>query len=162
MNITIKGNPAVVTGTWPEVDALAPEFKIKDLAGNILSNKDFTGKVVLISTFPDIDTRICAMQTRHFYEIASEIPDVSIINLSNNNPENLADWCATNGIDTTMAMDIDNQFAMNYGIWIDSIKHLSRAIFVIDQKGILRHAKMVEELSSEPDYDAALAVAKSL
>lgn len=162
MKLKIKGIKVNVTGTWPTVGEPAPAFTIKDIKGDLITNEDLKGQTVLISTFPDIDTRICALQTRHFYEVASEIKDVKIINLSNNNPKNLEAWCATNGIDTLMAVDTDNTFALNYGIWINSIKHLSRAIFIIDKEGILRYADMVEELSSEPDYDSALNLAKSL
>lgn len=162
MKLTMKGVPLKVSGTWPTIDSPAPAFTIQDINGGVITNEDLKGQVVLISTFPDIDTRICALQTRHFFEVASQIKDVKIINLSNNNPKNLGEWCATNGIDTLMAVDIDNSFALNYGIWINLIKHLSRAVFIIDKEGILRYANMVSELSAEPDYDSAIAAAQAL
>lgn len=162
MNITIKGTPAVTQGTFPKINDAAPTFRIKDINGDEITLESLKGQVALISTFPDIDTRICDLQTRKFFELAADIKDVKIINLSNNDPKNLTAWCATNGIDTLMAVDIDNNFAMNYGIWIDSIQHLARAVFIIDQDGNLAHAELITELSSEPNYDAALEATKNL
>ncbi len=162
MEITIKGTPATVSGTWPTVNEPAPSFEIKDINGGLITSDSLKGQVVLISTFPDIDTRICDLQTRQFFQRASEIENVKIINLSNNDPKTLGDWCATNHIDSLMAVDVDQKFANDYGLWIESINHLARAVFVIDQDGILKHAQLVQELSTEPDYDAAITAAKSL
>lgn len=162
MNITIKGTPTTTEGTWPTLGSKAPEFTVTDLEGNKITSESLKGQVVLISTFPDIDTRVCAIQTRKFYELASTIEDVKIINLSNNDPENLTAWCATNGIDTLMAIDTNKEFALNYGIWIEKIQHLARAVFVIDKEGTLVHSELVEELSTEPDYNSALRAAVKL
>ena len=39
---------------------------------------------------------------------------------------------------------------------------LTRAVFVIDWKGVLRYAEVVPEITQQPDYDAAIAVLRQL
>ena len=162
MKITLKGVPVKLTGTLPTINESAPDFSIQTVDGETITKDSLKGKVVLISTFPDIDTRICDMQTRKFFERASEIEDVTIINLSNNDPKALTSWCATNGIESLMAIDTDQSFAQDYGIWVNLIKHLARGVFIIDKEGILRYVELVKELSSEPDYDSAIEAAQAI
>lgn len=159
MKILFKGNPTPVEGTWPKVDAPAPNFTIYDLDDNAMTLDSLKGKTLLISTFPNIDTSVCDRQTRRFYELASEIKDVKILNLSNNAKENLSSWCATNGIDALMVRDADQTFAQSYGIWLPEINHLARATFVIDKNGQLVYSELVPEVATEPNYDAAIAAA---
>ena len=33
---------------------------------------------------------------------------------------------------------------------------LSRAVIVLDEKGVILHSERVQDISNEPDYDAAL------
>ena len=39
---------------------------------------------------------------------------------------------------------------------------MSRAIFVVDKDNMIRHVEYVKEVADHPNYEAALAVAKSL
>ena len=51
---------------------------------------------------------------------------------------------------------------MAYGTLIKEWRMESRAIFVVDAAGTIRHAEYVPEVGSHPNYDAALNAAKSL
>ena len=39
---------------------------------------------------------------------------------------------------------------------------LARAVFVLDKDNIVKYVEYVSEIASEPDFDSALAVIKSL
>jgi len=56
----------------------------------------------------------------------------------------------------------DTSFGQNYGTLIKELRIETRAIFVLDQDNVLRHVEYVKELSNHPDYESALAAAKSL
>jgi len=43
-------------------------------------------------------------------------------------------------------------------VLIKDLRLLARAVFVVDKKGVVRYKEIVGELSSEPDYEAALKV----
>jgi thiol peroxidase len=53
-------------------------------------------------------------------------------------------------------------FGTAYGTLIKEWRMESRAIFVIDPAGTIRHAEYVSDVGSHPDYEAALQAAKTL
>jgi len=53
-------------------------------------------------------------------------------------------------------------FGEHYGTLIKDLRIHSRAIFVVDQEGTIRHVEYVKEVADHPNYESALAVAKSL
>lgn len=162
MEITKKGVPTALRGTQPEIGKKAPQFKLKNLNDQMIGTESLKGNVVLVSVFPDINTRICDLQTRHFFKLASELNDVKIVNVSNNSKEDFTSWCATNGIDSEMLRDEDHAFADAYGIWIPEFEVLARSIFVLDQNSNLIYSEIVPEMAQEPNYEAAIAAAKSV
>jgi thiol peroxidase len=52
------------------------------------------------------------------------------------------------------------QFGIDYGVLLEENRLLGRAIFVIDRAGRLWHVEYVQELTTEPDYERALAAAR--
>lgn len=159
MQITRKGVPTTVEGTLPEIGKKAPHFNLMNLDDIVVTNDDFLGNTTILSVFPDIDTSVCDRQTRHFFELASQIKDVNIVNVSNNSKESLTDWCATNGINTTMLRDADGKFGESYGLWMPEFKVLARSIFVFDKHGTLIYSELVPEMAQEPNYELALKAA---
>jgi thiol peroxidase len=57
---------------------------------------------------------------------------------------------------------MDRSFGTHWGVLIDELKILARAVFVLDSKGVVQYAQVVKEVASEPDYDAALAALQKL
>ena len=57
---------------------------------------------------------------------------------------------------------MDRNFGTHWGVLIDELKILARAVFVLDSKGVVQYAEVVKEVASEPDYDAALAALQKL
>jgi thiol peroxidase len=55
----------------------------------------------------------------------------------------------------------DRNFGKNWGTLIEELKILTRAVFVLDKDGKVTYAQYVPEVTSEPDYDKALAALKS-
>ena len=58
----------------------------------------------------------------------------------------------------------DRSFGTNYGVLIEGlpIPLLSRAVFVVDRTGKITYAEYVPEVTSHPNYDAALAAVKAV
>ena len=50
----------------------------------------------------------------------------------------------------------DRNFGKNYGTLIEELKIECRAVFVLDTNGKVVHAEYVSEVTSEPDYEAAI------
>ena len=56
----------------------------------------------------------------------------------------------------------DASFGLAYGVLIKELRLLSRAIFVIDAKNVVRHVEYVGEITDHPAYDAALEVVRAV
>jgi thiol peroxidase len=53
-------------------------------------------------------------------------------------------------------------FGAAYGTLVDELRIESRAVFVVDQDGIIRYVEYVPVAGQEPNYDAALAALAAL
>ena len=83
MKITMHGNPLTLVGTPIKTGETAPVFYGINQQMQPVSLKEFAGKVVVISSFPSIDTPVCSAQMHHFNKMASELSqDVVILAIS--------------------------------------------------------------------------------
>ncbi|MHC5228347.1 thiol peroxidase [Enterococcus sp. LJL99] len=162
MQVTKKGEVLEVTGIQPLEGEQAPNFSIPNLANEAITLSQFEGKPVLISVVPDIDTRVCALQTKRFNQEAGNIAGIQFVTISNNTKEEQENWCAAEGVDMEMLHDQDGSFGEAYGLFIPAMGRLARAIFVIDATGKIIYEQISAEIAEEPDYAKAIASAKAL
>ncbi|MGC6769645.1 thiol peroxidase [Enterococcus sp. LJL128] len=162
MIVTRKGTEVELAGVQPVVGAKAPDFSLENLSDKKINLSDLKGQPVLISVVPDIDTRICSLQTKRFNQEAGAVEGVAFLTISNNTKDEQKNWCAAEGVDMEMLRDVDNSFGEAYGLFIPEMGRLARAIFVIDSTGVLAYEKISQEISEEPNYQEALDKAKAL
>ncbi len=162
MNITRKGEPLEVPGKQLQVGDKAAAFSLKDLTEQTYTLADFAGKPTILSIIPDIDTRVCAIQTKRFNIEASQIDTINFATISNNTKAEQAAWCGQEGVDMLMLHDPENTFGESYSLVITEVNRYARAIYVLDQDGVIRYEEIVPEMSHEPDYAKALEAAKAL
>ena len=103
-------------------------------------------------------------QTRRFNQEAAQLPNVEILTISMDLPFAQKRWCGAAGIDRVRVLSDhrDASFGTSYGVLIKELRLLSRSIFVVDGKGIVRYVEYVPEVTSHPNYDAALAALRQL
>jgi len=164
-SVTFQGNPLPLTGQMPAVGSAAPDCSLlaNDLSAVKLS--DFAGKVRVISSVPSLDTPVCDTETRRFNEAAVELgDDVVVLTVSMDLPFAQARWCGAAGVERvrTLSDHATAAFGTAYGVLIEPLRLLARAVFVVDSAGILRYRQLVKELTDEPDYQAVLDAVKSL
>ncbi len=157
--ITSKGNPLALAGRWPKVGDPAPDFQVlaNDLSGVRLAN--FKGKTLVICSVPSLDTPVCDTEVRKFNEHATSLgDDVAVLVVSMDLPFAQKRWCGAAGVKNvqTLSDHRDASFGNAYGVLIEDLRLLARAVFVVDKDGRIRYIQVVKELSSEPDYEAAL------
>lgn len=157
--ITSRGNPLTLLGPELKVGDKAPEFQAVDNEVKPVALSDLTGKVVLISVTPSLDTSLCSIQAGKFNQMATEISDdVVILNISLDLPFALARWCQATGSDRirTLSDYKEREFGLKYGVLIKESKLLTRSVWLIDRDGIIRYVELVGDTTHEPDYEAAL------
>lgn len=161
---TFMGNPLTLLGNLVTIGQKAEDFTAIGEGLKPVRLSDFSGKVVIISAVPSVDTGVCAAQTRRFNTEAASLGDVIILTLSCDLPFALGRFCAAEGIDKviTLSDHKDTDFGLKYGFLIEELRLLNRGIVVIDKAGVVRYVEYVKENTQHPDYDAALAAAKKL
>jgi thiol peroxidase len=105
------------------------------------------------------------METRRFNSEATKLSDdVVILTVSMDLPFAQKRWCGAAGVDRVVTLSDHREAAPGraYGLLIKELRLLGRAVLVLDRDGVVRHRQLVKEVGDEPDYEAALAAAKSL
>ncbi|MFG0283181.1 MAG: thiol peroxidase [Phycisphaerales bacterium JB039] len=161
--VTGRGNPLTLEGESPEVGAQAPQFVAvaNDMSEQKLS--DYRGKTVILTTAPSLETAVCDAQGRAFNERATSLPqEVVVVMVSMDLPFAQKRWCGSHGIESVVTLSDYKHRAVAeaYGLRIRETGLLARTVWVIDPEGVIRYRQIVPEITSEPDYDAALEAAQ--
>jgi thiol peroxidase len=163
--ITMKGGPLTLIGEKPAVGQKAPDFKL--LANDLkeVGLADFKGKIKLIASVPSLDTPVCDSEIKRFNDEAAAVSkDVVILFVSTDLPFALKRFCGEFDIKKVKTLSDHRQasFGESYGVLIKELRLLARAIFIVDKDDVVRYVQLVKELSSPPDYEAALASLKEV
>jgi len=159
--VTLQGNTFNTNGNLPAVGSAAPDFNLvtKDLAD--VSLKNYAGKKKLISIVPSLDTGVCATSTKVFNERLGGRSDVVVLVVSADLPFAQGRFCGAEGINNavTLSMMRSRNFAKDYGIlMVDGplAGITGRAVVVLDAGDKVVYTQLVPEITTEPDYDAAI------
>jgi thioredoxin-dependent peroxiredoxin len=139
----------------------APEFSLDRFDGQATHTVrlgDNAGRVHLVNTVNSVDTEVCAVETRRWDELRTELrDDVVVYTVSMDLPFALGRWAAaTDTRHTMLTAHRSEDFGRDYGVLIKEWRLLQRAVFVIGGDGTLMHAEYVADQMAEPDYDAAV------
>ncbi len=163
--ITLNGNKFSLLGEELKVGAAAPDFTLSANDLSDVSLKDFKGRVVILTTVPSLDTPTCSLETARFNQEAGKLGEkIKILTVSKDLPFAQSRWCAAQGVKNLQTLsDYKNtSFSKDYGVLIEGLGLLARAVFIIDAQGIIRYIQFVEEVSNEPDYESVLSKVKEL
>ncbi len=163
--VTLKGNPVTLLGPAikPGDDAPDVELLTNDLEPFKLSS--LKGKVAVLITVPSLDTQVCDIETKRFNDEAQKLGDgVAVVVISVDLPFAQKRWCGAAGVSAvqTLSDHRDTAFGLAYGVLIQGVRLLARAIFVVDKDGDVRYVQIVPEVAQEPDYAAVLDAVRRL
>lgn len=156
-----KGASAHTNGPLPSLGSNAPDFTLvgADLAEKSLS--DFSGQTVVLTINPSYDTGTCQAAARHFNSELSKKEGVTGLMISADLPFAQKRFCTAEGLDGIVPLSTyRSSFARDYGVeLVDSplVGLTARAVVVLDGTGVVKYTQLVDEITSEPDYEAALA-----
>ncbi|OOE13904.1 thiol peroxidase [Fictibacillus arsenicus] len=163
MSITFKDKPVTLLGKQLKAGDQAPDFKVlaNDLSEVTLA--DSKGTVRLIAAVPSVDTGVCDAEVRRFNEEASKLGNVKVLTISVDLPFAQKRWCAAAGIENvqTLSDHRDLSFGKAYGVAIEELRLLARSVFVIDSSDKITYVEYVDEVTSHPNYEAAIEAAKA-
>ena len=161
---TFLGNPVTFTGKQLQVGDKALDFSLTttDLSKKTLA--DFEGKKKILSVIPSIDTGICSLQTRRCNQELASLDNTVVLTVSMDLPFAQKRWCGAEGIENAIMLSdyFDHSFGRDYALLINEWHLLARAVFVLDADNIIRYVEYVDNINSEPNFEAAIEAAKSL
>jgi thioredoxin-dependent peroxiredoxin len=160
---TLQGKPLTVLGPELKPGDPAPDFQMVDSGLQPVTLAQTGNGVRIFSVVPSLDTPVCDAQTKRFEDAAQKLEDVQIFTVSMDLPFAQKRWCMTFAVNHVKMLSDhkSGSFGENYGTLIKDLRIESRAIFVVGKDNKLKHVEYVKEVADHPNYDAALAAAKS-
>ena len=164
MTVLFKGIVVTLLGTFVTSGTKAPDFNLvkNDLSEYTLNENK--GKYVVLNIFPSLDTGVCAMSVRRFNQMASELPNTTVLCISKDLPFAQSRFCTVEGIENVVSLsDFRNtsSFGETYGVLMKDGPLqglLARAVVVINPQGEVIYSELVPEITQEPNYEAVLKV----
>jgi thiol peroxidase len=166
--VTFKGSPLTLAGEPVSAGQPAPPFTLHAFGEGgmkAITLDDVKGKPTIISVVPSLDTPVCQTQTKKFNQELGALKDkINALTVSLDLPFAMNRFCGAEGIENIKsASDYqDRNFGQNWGMLIEELKILARGTFVLDAAGKVVYAETVNEVTDEPNYDAALSALKGL
>jgi thiol peroxidase len=163
--VTFKGEPKTLIGPQIKPGDKAPDFAALTGLETVTLAKT-PAKARLFSVVPSLDTSVCSLQTKKFNEGLAALKDkVAAYTVSLDLPFAQKRFCEAEHVDNLQNLsDVhDHSFGQNYGVLIEGLPLplLARAVFVVDKAGKVTYAEYVPEVTSHPNYDAALTALKA-
>lgn len=157
--------PVTTCGELPAVGTKAPEFQLTGADLKDIRLSDYKGKRVVLNIFPSIDTGVCAASVRRFNKDANDLENTVVLCVSMDLPFAAGRFCAAEGLENVVPASAfrSPEFCKAYGVeMVDGpLKGLlARAVVIIDGAGEVIYRQLVEQITDEPDYKAALSVLK--
>jgi thiol peroxidase len=162
--VMLKGKPMTLAGSGIKAGQKAPDFKLLAIDSTNVELAQSKNKVRLLSVVHSLDTDVCDLQTQRFEQEAANFKDVIIYAISMDLPFAQARYCGAHNIKNlkTLSDHRDASFGRAYGVLIEELRLLSRAIFIIDRNDIVQYAEYVPEVTQHPDYDKAIKTLKKV
>jgi thiol peroxidase len=158
--VKFKGGPVTLVGPEVKAGGKAPDFKcLKGLDAVTLA--DTPAKARMFSVVPSLDTPVCSTQTKKFEDTIKTLGEkVACYTVSLDLPFAQKRFCTGENIVNMQTLsDVHNHsFGQNWGVLLEGLPLalLTRAVFVVDKGGTVTYAEYVPEVTSEPNYEAAL------
>lgn len=158
-----KGNPATTSGELPAVGDKLQDFTFVGTDLSDVKLSDFAGKRVVLNIFPSIDTGVCQKSVREFNEQAASLDNAAVVCVSKDLPFALDRFCGAEGIEnvtSASAFRSDEDFGLKLQDDCPLEGLLARAVIVTDENHVVTYTQLVDEIGTEPDYEAAINAAK--
>ena len=161
--VTFANDPITLLGNEVKIGDTAPNFNVLSNDLETVTLNDYEGKVKLIITVPSLDTGVCSEETIRFNKEADSLNNVQVLTISMDLPFAQTRWCGANGVKNldTLSDHRHADLGKNYGVLIEELRLLTRAIFVVDSDNKVTYVEYVSEATNHPDYEKALEATRT-
>jgi peroxiredoxin Q/BCP len=143
-----------------DVGDAAPDFELPGTGGKTYKLSDYRGRKLVIAFYPGDFTAVCTKQFCSYRDQGEKLDQLGadVLGISPQSVESHERFTQEKSLNVPLLADEDKSVAKAYGVLAGPM--VRRAIFVIDEKGIVRHRKVtLVGLSFESVDDLEQAVA---
>jgi len=148
----------------------APNFTLPNTDLKPVSLKDFIGQKVVLAFFVSAFTSVCTKEMCAFRDSMARLINMNaqVIGISVNDPFSNKAFAEKNKLHFPVLSDYKHEVIKAYGIEMLDFAGLKgyttakRAIFVIDQNGVIRYVWIAENPEVEPNYRKIEAVLEKI
>ncbi|MBN2570544.1 MAG: redoxin domain-containing protein [Ignavibacteriales bacterium] len=148
-----------------KIGDIAPNFVLKSHKLEDISLKQFNDKSnVLILFFPFVNTATCEKELCTIRDGMSKYNDLNaqVLAISVDSPFSQKLWAEKNGFNFPVLSDFNKEVSQLYGAYYDNFAPgkfdykgvAKRSAFVVDKSGIIRYIEILEDPSTEPNYES--------
>ena len=148
-------------GDLPAVGSRAPDMSLVNTKLQNASLANWLGMRKIMNIIVSIDTEICAKSVIEFDRRAEKLTDVAILSVSYDLPFAYQRFQEQHGLKNIVGLSAIRHegFGENYGVQIVDgplAGMFARAVVVLDENNTVVHQEHIDDISTEPNYDAAL------
>jgi peroxiredoxin Q/BCP len=143
-----------------DVGDAAPDFELPGTGGKTYKLSDYRGHKLVLAFYPGDFTAVCTKQFCSYRDNSDRLDRLGadVLGISPQSVESHERFTEEKRLNVPLLADEDKQVAKAYGVLAGPM--VRRAIFVIDEEGIVRHRKVtLVGLSFESVDDLEQAVA---
>ena len=147
-------------GDLPPIGSRAPDVSLVNTKLQNASLANWLGVRKIMNIIVSVDTEVCAKSVIEFDRRAADLEDVVVLTVSYDLPFAYKRFLDKHELKNIIALSAIRHagFGENYGVQIVDgpfAGMFSRAVVVLDENNTVVHQEHIDDLSTEPDYDAA-------
>jgi thiol peroxidase len=148
-------------GDLPAVGSRAPDMSLVNTKLQNASLANWLGMRKIMNIIVSIDTEVCAKSVIEFDRRAEKLTDVAVLSVSYDLPFAYQRFQEQHGLQNIVGLSAIRHegFGENYGVQIVDgplAGMFARAVVVLDENNTVVHQEYIDDISTEPNYDAAL------
>src|SRR3954449_1704479 len=143
-----------------DVGDAAPDFELPGTGGRTYELEDYRGRKLVLAFYPGDFTAVCTKQFCSYRDQSEKLDGLGadVLGISPQSVESHERFVQEKSLNVPLLADEDKRVARAYGVLAGPM--VRRAIFVIDEQGVVRHRKVTLAgltYESADDLERALA-----
>ena len=148
-------------GELPAIGSRAPDVSLVNTKLQNATLANWIGMRKVINIIVSIDMDVCAKSVIEFDRRAENLTDVAMLSVSYDLPFAYRRFLEQHGLQNVVGLSAIRHagFGENYGVQIVDgplAGMFARAVVVLDENNTVVHQEYIDDISTEPNYDAAL------
>ena len=151
-----------------DVGSRAPDFTLPDQNREPVTLSAARGRPLVLAFFPAAFSSVCSQELCTFRNRLSTLNRASaqVYGISVDTFFALKAFHDAQQLTFPLLSDFNKQVIRDYGVFNEDMIGLKgiakRAVFVLDQEGIVRHREVLDDARNEPDYESVFSALAKL